>query len=268
MENTLNIAILPYDIVWGDKEENILSIGECLKTISNDTDIVVLPEMFTTGFITDMPLVNNLCESNSGRTIYMLRHWAKLYNFAICGSFIASTGSTMYNRAFFIEPSGEETFYDKKHLFSIGRENDVYSPGSKNKPIVRFRGWNISFAVCYDLRFPVWCRNIENEYDVLIFVANWPSSRSYAWQQLLIARAIENQSYVIGANRSGDDDFGHYDVNDSIIFDYKGTPITKSTESISQCRFPIKYATLSSENLLRFRNKFPVWKDADKFQIL
>lgn len=268
MENTLNVAILPYDIVWGDKEENILSVGECLKSVSKGTDIVVLPEMFTTGFITDLSLAGDLAESNSGRTIDMLRMWSKLYNFAICGSFIASTGSVLYNRAFFIESSGDETYYDKKHLFSIGRENDVYSPGSKTIPIVRYRGWNISFAVCYDLRFPVWCRNVENEYDVLIYVANWPSTRSYAWQQLLIARAIENQSYVIGANRSGDDDYGHYDVNDSMILDFKGMPVSKEAECVSPCRLPIKYATLSSENLLHFRSKFPVWKDADKFQLL
>lgn len=260
--NELKVAIIPYDIVWADKDENLMSVSHLLRYVDADTDIVVLPEMFTTGFITDNTMVSTLAETNTGKTIDAVHRWADFFKFAICGSFIASTASGFYNRAFFIEPSGDETFYDKKHLFSIGGESKVYNQGDKVSPIVRFRGWNIKFVVCYDVRFPMWCRNIDNNYDVMIATANWPTSRSYAWNQLLIARAIENQSYVVGANRSGKDDYGTYSESDSVIIDYKGNQIGERDAS------GIIYAQMSQEKLLAFRTKFPVWKDADRFQLI
>lgn len=259
--NNLKVAIIPYDITWGDKEENLLSVAELLRKIDKDTDLVVLPEMFSTGFITDNVLVANLAESNSGKTIESIHRWASFFNFAICGTFIASTATGYYNRAFFIEPSGDETFYDKGHLFSLGGESMIYQRGLSKSPIVRYRGWNIRMIICYDLRFPAWCRSMNNDYDLLIVPANWPESRSYPWNQLLIARAIENQSYVIGANRSGRDDFGTYLQQDSVVIDHKG-------QRVSQDKDGIIYAELSKDKLNQFREKFPVWKDADDFQLM
>lgn len=259
--NNLKIAIIPHDIVWGDKEENLLSIAELLHKVERDTDLVILPELFTTGVISDSSMINDLAEPNSGKTIETVHRWASYFKFAICGSFIATTASNYYNRAFFIEPSGDENFYDKKHLFSIGGESQIFSQGTCNAPIIRYRGWNIKMIVCYDLRFPVWCRNRLNNYDLLIVPANWPLSRAYPWNQLLIARAIENQCYVIGANRSGKDDFGIYDIADSKVINCKGEPIQSSIEQ------GIIYAELSKEKLETFRAKFPVWNDADIFSI-
>ena len=261
MSHPLKIAIIPYDIAWGDKDENLLSIGEKLGRVESDTDIVVLPEMFTTGVLNDPAMVANLAETNQDRTMMALCRLASFFNFAICGSFLATTSGNYYNRAFFVEPSGEVTYYDKKHLFTVGGEDALFSAGDQQSEIIRYRGWNISLAVCYDLRFPVWNRNVNNRYDIKIFVANWPSSRSYAWQHLLIARAIENQSYVVGANRVGGDDYGTYSIDDSMCIDYLGKIISeKSADNIL-------YSVADYEKLMSFRRKFPVWKDADVFSL-
>lgn len=259
MPQLLKTAIIPYDIAWGDKEENLLSVEEWLCRVDKDTDIVILPEMFSTGFVTDRTMVMSMAETNNDRTINLVKEWAAKYNFAICGSFMATNSGLYFNRAFFAEPSKEISFYDKKHLFSIGGESDIYTAGNKQSDIIRYRGWNIALVVCYDIRFPAWCRNVNNKYDILISMANWPESRGYAWRQLLIARAIENQSYIIGANRSGSDDYGRYSIEDSMTIDFKGNTISEQVNN------KIKYALLDHESLERFRLKFPVWKDADKF---
>lgn len=257
----LNIAIISHDIVWGDKEENLLLIDEKLRNIKPEVDIVVLPEMFSTGFIQDGNMIASLAEPSSGKTLEFIKQQAKKYNFAICGSFIASIADKYYNRAFFIEPSGDETFYDKHHRFSIGQEKQAFQAGESKYPIIRYRGWNIALSICYDIRFPVWCRNSNLEYDIMIIPANWPDSRAFAWEHLLIARAIENQAYIIGANRSGSDDNGKYSQK-SYTFDFYGHNAIKHTEN------NIMYAQLSHQALDDARQKFPVWKDADKFILL
>lgn len=181
-------------------------------------------------------------------------------NLAICGSMLRYNEGELTNSAFFVEPNGDITFQSKNHLFSMAGENLLFSKGTKRLQ-VRYRGWSIALGVCYDIRFPVWCRNRENEYDLMIFVANWPKVRINAWNRLLPARAIENEAYVCGCNCKGIDNKSFEYDGASQIFDFKGDIIG----SIYDKNFI--YARLSKENLTKFRQKFPSWKDADEFRI-
>lgn len=256
----MNIALFPLPIIWGDKGRNLQAVADLLPTLHPDTDILVLPETFSTGFPVkgaNKEQVRLLAERNTGETIDYLKQLSRLYGIAICGSFIADTGGSLYNRAFFIEPSGDETFYDKRHLFTMAGEDKIFSRGY-SRPVLRYRGWNISMIVCYDLRFPCWSRNRDNEYDLLICVANWPQVRVNAWNALLTARAIENQAYVVGVDCLGEDPAGFVYDGSSRVIDYKGHDIaTPSPDG--------KYltATLSLPRLEAFREKFPAWRDAD-----
>lgn len=255
----LKIVALPLDIVWADVDENLYSVEKILPEVDKDTDILVLPELFSTGFIATRDSLYQLAENFAdSKTLKKLRLWAAKFNFAICGSLLVKKGDEFFNRGFFIEPSGEETFYDKKHLFGQSTEASNFTAGKMPVPVVRFRGWNVAMAICYDLRFPVWLRNVDNRYDVMLLPANWPVKRDYAWKQLLIARAIENQSFVVGANRSGKDDGGEYDGL-TYIFDYLGRPIGEVRDR------GLVYAVCDHEKLNAFRDNFPVYKDADKF---
>lgn len=261
MDSNLNVCLYSMPIAWGNKECNINAAVEAVRGVHPGTDLLILPEMFSTGFITsDKETARGLAEKNSGLTIERLKELAAGSNIAIAGSFIADTGGSLFNRAFFIEPSGETAFADKRHLFTMAGEDKVFSRGDSRLRI-RFRGWNIAMIVCYDLRFPAWCRNINKEYDLLIAVANWPKPRVDAWNQLLKARAIENLAYVCGVNCLGTDDKGFEYDGSSRAFDFKGKEITMSNGS------PYNYASLSLEKLERFRDKFPAWNDADTFSI-
>lgn len=253
------VAALSIDIVQGDKESNFRIVEEHLCDLPIGTDLLVLPELFSTGYIKDAELATALAETEYGDTVNRLKAIAKEYNMALCGSFLSKTAHILLNRGFFIEPDGEVHFYDKRHLFCISEESKVCRRGIKLPPIIRFRRWNISMAICYDIRFPAWIRNIGNKYDLLIIPANWPDKRSYAWDHLLKARAIENQAYVVGANRSGKDSFGQYNQTTHII-DYLGYPIGTDKGILT-------YAELSKEALEKVRDHFPVWKDADEFDI-
>lgn len=258
----LNLCLFPMNIVWGDKEANLETLCNAVESIHPETDILVLPEMFSTGFITtDKEQVRGLSEWNSGETVRRLEQIAADKNIAVAGSFIADTGGSLFNRAFFIEPGGEAAFADKRHLFSMANEHKVFSQGDSRLRI-RFRGWNISMIVCYDIRFPIWCRNVNNDYDLLIAVANWPKSRVEAWNLLLKARAVENLSYVCGVNCQGTDLSGIKYDGSSMVADFKGHDISISSQSS-----PFIYATLSYDALEAFRKKFPAWKDADDFVI-
>lgn len=256
----MKVTAIPLDIVWSDKSENMFAVANKLSQIDKDVDIVVLPELFSTGFIPDQQIMASAAETNNGPTMEALRCWASLYNIAICGSFLACDGNKFYNRAFFLEPSGDETFYDKAHLFSMSNETSLLSVGQNRIPIVRFRGWNISFIVCYDLRFPVWCRNVDRKYDLMLVVANWPVSRQYAWNHLIIARAIENQAYYVGCNRTGSDDYGEYSPQMTFISDYVGKTVSTSANGMVT-------ASLNKEMVDSYREKFPVWRDNDRFSI-
>lgn len=261
ISRNLRIALIEDNVAWADKHANLEQLSRNLQNVSDGTDIVVLPELFTTGFMVD-DNARELAERNTGDTMRYLRDLSRYYNVAFAGSFLASTASQLYNRAFFIEPNDDEIFYDKRHLFTMSGEQNVYNRGVTDAPIFRFRGMNIKLIVCYDLRFPVFCRNVNNSYDVLLVVANWPKVRLNAWKTLLQARAIENECYVCGVNRCGTDPKGlEYTLGGSWIIDYKGKIIGQRGTS------PIIEADLSPADLSRFREKFPAWRDADNFSM-
>ncbi len=259
----LRVSLIEDAIISDDKQANIAQLKRNMQNVPEGTDLVVLPELFTTGFVNDRDKAMELAERNIDETLSAIHRLASDYQCAIAGSFLAHTAGQLYNRAFFVEPSGEETFYDKRHLFTFGGEDKVFKQGHSLSPIIRFRGFNIKMVVCYDLRFPVFCRNVKNDYDVLLVVANWPKARENAWRQLLYARAIENEAYVLGLNRCGTDNEGlEYSEGSSLVIDFKGKLITERGAS------PVIAADLSLPALNRFREKFPVWQDADDFKML
>ncbi|MBO5779792.1 MAG: nitrilase family protein [Muribaculaceae bacterium] len=257
----MKIAAIPLKIAWSDRDENLAKVEEYMRNLHSDTDIVVLPELFSTGFIHDEEVMAAMAEPIGGETIGRLAELAKAYNMAIAGSFLFNGVSGIFNRGFFIEPSGEETYYDKRHLFSLSTECERYAAGKQMPPIVRFRGWNIALTICYDLRFPVWCRNKNQAYDIMLVPANWPTVRSYAWERLLCARAIENQAIYVGANRGGHDDYGDYDYL-TFIFDAMGTNISNVDAATS-----VVYATIDKAQLDKVRTRLPFGNDADDYTI-
>ena len=260
MPEKLRISMVQSHIIWEDREENLCYYGELLRRVSGRTDIAVLPETFTTGFSME---VEKLADTVDGTTVPTIKEWAKKYKLAVAGSFIVCEEGKYYNRAFFITPEGEVYFYDKRHLFRMAGEDQHFAAGDK-RVIVRYKDWNICLQVCYDLRFPVWSRNVGNEYDLLIYMANWPEARKRAWKSLLQARAIENMAYVCGVNRVGVDGKGFTYRGDSMVFSPKGKKLAdagKREETTRTC-------TLDKTELEEFRAKFPAWKDADAFSIL
>lgn len=234
-------------------------LREKLHALRGTTEIVVLPEMFSTGFTMKS---RELAEPVSGITVRILKELAADFQLALCGSFICSERSNYYNRAFFITPEGEEFYYDKRHLFRMGNEAEYFSAGN-NKLIISYRGWNICLLVCYDLRFPVWSRNVNNEYDLLIYMASWLQARRLAWDTLLCARALENMCYVCGVNRIGVDGNKLIYNGGSVVFSAKGEVLA----SVPDGEEGIETVSLSLISLQQLRDKFPVWKDADAFRL-
>jgi omega-amidase len=216
----LTFTILQTNLHWEDKEANLAMLQNKIENITVHTDVVVLPEMFTTGFSMQPSLY---AETMDGDTVEWMRHLAIENKIVLCGSVIIEEESKYYNRFIWMQPNGTYSFYDKRHLFAFAGEDNFYNSGSK-KLIANANNFKINCNVCYDLRFPVWTRqtSLENAYDVLIYVANWPEKRSRAWKTLLVARAIENQCYVIGVNRIGEDDNGNYYSGDSMVIDPMG----------------------------------------------
>jgi len=257
--NSIRISIVQINIVWENKQENLRMLHERLKALSGTTEIVVLPEMFSTGFSMN---VASLAETTSEETISILKKWSAEYKLAITGSFIAIDNQQYFNRGFFLTPDGEEYYYDKRHLFRMGDEGAHFSSGSKQITIP-YLGWNIRLLICYDLRFPVWSRNINNEYDLLIYVANWPDARRMVWDTLLKARAFENQCFVCGVNRVGRDGYNLNYNGGSIVYSAKGEVLASVADGLSDTAT----ATIDLTELRKFRDKFPVWKDADSFRI-
>lgn len=269
----ITVAALPLDIVEANPQQNIAGIKAYLPILPDSTDIIVLPELFSTGYIDDAAKAARLAETCHDDTMRAISEIAETYNVALCGSFLARSGADLFNRAFFIEPGGEASFYDKRHLFCISDEAKIAQKGLSLPPVVRFRGLNITFAICYDIRFPAWIRASAIKSDMMIIPANWPERRAFAWQHLLQARAIENQIYVVGCNRSGQTSFGKFD-NLSYIIDYTGKIIGsgyKSTDTTAANHdlpgdAPL-VAVCSKSDLRHFRDHFPAWRDADKFEI-
>lgn len=256
----MKITLVQDIIHWADKTANLQRTEKQLTELAGKTNLVVLPEMFTTGFCTDQL---ELAETMEGQTVLTLQKWAQTYNLAITGSFIANENDKVFNRGFFVFPDGKIETADKRHLFSIGGEDLHFSAGSK-KLIINYCGFNIRLLVCYDVRFPVWARNVNNEYDLLIYVANFPKNRIKNWDILLQARAIENQAYVCGVNCVGTDGLGIDYNGHSTLLDFKATPLLSFPENESS----IQTYELNHEPLLKFREKSAFWKDADKFEII
>lgn len=256
--NNLQVALIQPDIVWKSPRENLLKYSEMLTALDDPVDLIVLPEMFPTGFCTEP---EGLAERMDGDTVRWMKRTAESLQCAVAGSLIIRDNRRFFNRLIFIDPFGNLTWYDKRHLFRMGGEEVKFSAG-KNRLIVPLKGWRICFQICYDLRFPVWSRNRDN-YDVLVYVSNWPAARSDVWHTLLRARAIENQSYVIGVNRTGTDGNGISYIGESMVIHPKGN----ISGEIKVSEAPVKTVTLSREELRDFRKKFPVWKDRDEFEI-
>ena len=253
----MRISLLQYPIAWADKAQNLLFFQEKIAALSAQTDVVILPEMFTTGFCTAQP---ELAEPMQGETVNTLCKWAKDYDVAIVGSFIAKENGKMYNRAFFVTPEGSIAHSDKRHLFSLAKEHELFG-GGNTKLLVNYKGVNFLVLVCYDLRFPVWSRNVNNEYDVLVYVANFPTKRIADWDTLLAARAIENQAYVCGVNRVGTDGLGIDYNGHSALLDYKGEKLLQFDDYEENAKTSI----IDLAKLRIYREKFPAWRDADCF---
>lgn len=270
--NNLRITILQADLHWENKEENLSMFSEKITAISEETDLIILPEMFSTGFSMQP---EKLAESMNGDTVSWMKKTAKEKNAVITGSFICEEEGKFYNRLVWMRPDGTYSVYNKRHLFSMGDEHNHYTAG-KERIIEEVKGWKICPLICYDLRFPVWARNVEGSgiksqdtvrgdaaFDVLIYIANWPERRAYPWKTLLLARAIENQCYVAGVNRIGKDGADLYYSGDSAVINAKGEIISTLKPHEAQTETVV----LSYAELEEFRKQFPVLSDADRFSI-
>lgn len=255
----MKISIIQDEIFWADKNANLQKTEKQIAALAGKTDLVVLPEMFTTGFTTDRI---DLAETMEENTVRLLKKWAVDFQIAITGSFIAKEKGQIFNRAFFVFPTGEIKTADKRHLFTLAKEEKYFKSGNK-RLIIKYKDFNIYILVCYDIRFPVWARNLNNEYDLLIYVANFPTKRIRDWDILLKARAIENQSYVCGVNRIGIDGLDIEYNGHSALLDYKANEIIAFVDDENE----IKTAEISLETLKNYRKKFAVWQDADRFKL-
>ena len=255
MSSKLSIALIQTDLFWKNPKSNIESFKKLINNYQKKTDLFVLPEMFTTGFTMNP---KDVAETMNGETIKSLKKLSKLKRAAICGSLIIKQGRCYYNRFIFIGPQGNIQFYDKRHTFNLVGEGDSYCSGN-NTGLVKYKGWKILLRICYDLRFPVWSRNIY-DYDLLIYVANWPLPRINAWDNLLVSRAIENMSYCIGVNRLGKDKNNNYYPGHSSVIGPLGNKICDSKDIPGLHSF-----TLEKDYIQSKRKELPFLQDKDNF---
>ena len=253
----LRVSLVQTDLIWENPSANCAQLEEKLANLAGQTDVIVLPEMFSTGF--SMSEVG--AEIGKGPALQWMQLQANRLGALIVGSLKVKQQNAFYNRLFAVEPSGSFTAYDKRHLFRMGNEHEFYQSGNQ-QVILHYKGWNLALYVCYDLRFPVWSRNVGMSYDAAIYVANWPSARANAWRTLLQARAIENLSYVMGVNRVGTDANAVDYAGDSLLVDFKG-----GLQLDLQAQDQILTSELSREALSEFRAKFPAHLDADSFNL-
>lgn len=260
--SSLTLTIIQTDIVFENKAANLQMLKAKIEAIEERTEIVVLPEMFSTGFSMQPEL---FAETMEGDTVQWMKEIAADNNIILTGSIIIKEKGKYFNRLIWMLPNGLSGYYDKRHLFAYGEEDKHYTSGNK-RLIASVKGWKINLQICYDLRFPVWSRQqsttTESEYDLLIYVANWPEKRSHAWKTLLCARAIENQCFVIGVNRVGKDNKDIYHSGNSLIIDSLGQILYHKEDE--EDVFSI---TLQKEDADKVRVQFPFWKDADAFRI-
>jgi omega-amidase len=261
----LSVTLIQSNIHWQSIEANLAMFEEKLWSSTPAADLIVLPEMFTTGFTMN---AKEMAEPMNGKTFRWMRQMAHQFQAVITGSYIVYEKNSYFNRLIWMEPGGNYKFYDKRHLFRISGENAHFSPGSSYFT-AEIRGWKIRPFICYDLRFPVWTRNkVEKDtgkpgYDLVIYSANWPASRMNAWDTLLRARAIENAAYCIGVNRTGKDEEGINYTGHSCVYDFRGEHMIPVSDSEI-----IQQAVLSMNDLRLFREKFPVHLDADDYNLV
>jgi omega-amidase len=275
----MNLTFIQTHLHWENREKNLAHFNTLIGRVNEPTDLIILPEMFTTGFTMNP---EKLAEPSNGETLTWLKQKAKEKKAVITGSVAVEENKKYYNRLFWVAPDGNSQTYDKRHLFRMAKEDFHYTPGRK-KVITHIDYWKICPLICYDLRFPVWSRNkfirtdknnhdLSNsnagtrgnwEYDVLLYVANWPEVRSYPWKQLLIARAIENQCYVIGVNRIGKDGNGFSHSGDSMVINPRGEVISRTNANEER----IETITLDRNYLEEYRKIFPLGLDVDDFEL-
>jgi len=269
MPPDLRITLIQTSLHWENRQANLEMFSQKIESIREATDLILLPEMFSTGF--SMNTEKN-AETMSGEVIQWMKENAAKKSAVICGSLMMKDGEKYFNRLIWMQPDGNLQYYDKRHLFGLGDEHNHYSSGNK-KILVELNGWKILPLVCYDLRFPVWARNTapsnspeggehSRSYDLLLYVANWPERRVNAWKTLLEARAIENQCYVAGVNRVGNDGHGIHHTGESSVIDPRGEILWREAE-----RESIHTCTLSYHHLNHIRESLPFLKDADQFEI-
>jgi omega-amidase len=262
--NNLTVTLIQPDLDWEDKEKNLGKFEKLFQSLKQKQDLIVLPEMFSTGFVVEP---RSIAESPDGTTFRWMKEQSASLGCVITGSLVIEVDGKFYNRLVWMRPDGDFSTYDKRHLFRLGNEHLKFSNGG-DKLIVELNGWKICPLVCYDLRFPVWSKNTfregKYEYDLLLYVANWPGRRSYAFRQLLIARAIENQSYVIAVNRVGMDGNGIMHQGDSAVLDFKGRHIIEIPPGVED----VETISLDLDSLMHFREGFTVGLDWDEFKLM
>lgn len=259
----IKIALVQTDLYWKDKTANMAMLEEKIRGIDREVDLIVLPEMFSTGFTMD---AKEVAEPMNLHTSKWMKQMALQTQAVVTGSVIINDKGRYFNRLMWVGPDGIIDWYDKRHLFRMANEDEYYKMGKERK-VFQLKGWNIMPQVCYDLRFPVWSRNRVNEgnfeYDMIFYVANWPSPRIGAWDTLLKARGVENLSYAIGVNRIGEDGNSVPYSGHSGAYDFKGETLTFSAD-----KEEILFVELDFESLQQYREKFPAWMDADRFDLM
>lgn len=263
--STLTISLIQTALHWEDKERNLQMLEEKINSIAERTEVIILPEMFSTGFSMNP---EKLAETMEGEAMQWLKRISASKRAIVTGSLIIREGDAFYNRLVWMQPDGKYGYYDKRHLFAYAHEDEHYSSGNR-RLIASVKGWKVNLQICYDLRFPVWARHNfaasegQPEYDLLVYVANWPERRSLAWKTLLQARAIENQCFVAGVNRVGKDGKDNYHSGDSMVVNGMGEILYQKAHDED-----IYTITLEKDEVDDIRSKLPFWKDGDKFMIL
>ncbi|HEY1025368.1 MAG TPA: nitrilase family protein [Sphingobacteriaceae bacterium] len=256
--STLKITTFQAYLFWENVEKNLKNLGLRLSSIREKTDLIILPEMFSTGFSME---AEKLAEEMGGMTMKWMQDQAARFGCVVTGSLIIREHGKYYNRLIWMRPDGSYEYYDKRHLFGLGKEDETFTAGEK-KLIVELNGWKICPAICYDLRFPVWLRNVGGAYDMLLVIASWPERRSLHWRTLIPARAVENQSYVVAVNRVGHDGNEVYHSGDSMCIDPNGNVVYYKPNDEDLYTFSI-----SREEVTKARRLLPFLKDAEKFDI-
>jgi len=255
----LKLTVIQSDIIWHSVSSNIAKFESLILESGQESDLILLPEMFTTGFTMD---AEKYAEEMDGKTVSAMKEWSRGLNAYVAGSLIVQDKGMFFNRVVITSPDGGVYIYDKRHLFRMGGEDKLYTCGKENLT-VNIKGWKVRPFICYDLRFPVWSRNTPYGYDLAFYCANWPAVRSYHWDTLLRARAIENQCYVAGVNRAGIDGKDVKYSGGSCVIGFRGEEIySAGTESCA------KTVELSLDVLQEYRREFPAWMDADQFRVM